>query len=896
MLKRFCVDSWLLAVLLALMVFPTPLWAQPEGEDPQQEKASAPADGEILTRLANGLNVYIIRDSRFPLVSTRLFVATGSANERPEEAGISHVLEHMVFKGTDHRPKGKVAEEVESLGGYLNAATSYDRTWYVTDIPSAHWRTGIDVVKDMAFQASLAASELEPEKDVIVSELQGGEDSPQHKLYEDMAGAALANTPYGRPIIGFEPTIRAVTSQSLTAYRNFWYQPQNMSLLVAGDIEPNEVLAYVSQLFGDMKNTRELPALPSVDLTKAPADQVVSVRRGPWKKVYLGLAFPAPALSDLASVELDVLCYILGGDASSRFIHKYRYEKELCDAMSVDNMSLARAGLLSVSVELSEEKVAEFFTELMRDLSALRQGKLLSGAHLNDEIARAKLNISDSMDRAGETLQGLAAWKGTVQFLLGGAVGERNLRSKLSEVDLAMLNTQARRWFDPAQLRVRVLAPTEAKLPDFEKIMQEQFPADKADKQASQAYAEGPREEINLLNGCKLILLPDTHAPYLSLNLTRFGGNALLTPQEEGLSHLVAELLTDGADDLDAHAFETFLAQRALSFSVSSGRQSFTLEMDGPTRFSGDLCAVLNKVLTKPRFAAEDIERERRLMLSALQSREDQPLRYLFAKLRPFLYPGHVYGYDDLGKPELLARFDRKAVLAFWAKQASQPWILTVAGSFKRDQLLSFAQNLAANLSGGTSADVLKAPQLGTEKQLVLTLPGRTQAHLLKVFPTVPMQHEDAPALALLANILSGQSGLLFSSMRDDQGLGYTVTAFVRTLPRSGNFCFYIGTVPDKLEQAEQGFARVIEKLCTENLPQEQLDSGVNRLLGEYLRSSQSLAARSLEASKNALLGLPADFRSQLIAKAKGLTPEDLKACAQKYFALDNAYTIRLEP
>ena len=84
MLKRFCVDSWLLAVLLALMVFPTPLWAQPEGEDPQQEKASAPADGEILTRLANGLNVYIIRDSRFPLVSTRLFVATGSANERPE--------------------------------------------------------------------------------------------------------------------------------------------------------------------------------------------------------------------------------------------------------------------------------------------------------------------------------------------------------------------------------------------------------------------------------------------------------------------------------------------------------------------------------------------------------------------------------------------------------------------------------------------------------------------------------------------------------------------------------------------------------------------------------------------------------------------------------------------
>ena len=896
MLKRFRLSLCFSALLFAFcLTGPVHLRAQ-ETKDVTQEEVKAVSDSELLLRLANGLTVYIIRDTRFPLVSTRLFVATGSAHERPEEAGISHVLEHMVFKGTKHRPKGKVAEEVESLGGYLNAATSYDRTWYITDIPSAHWQTGIDVVKDMAFQATLDAAELEPEKNVIVSELQGGEDSPQHKLFEDLAGAALANTPYGRPIIGYEPTIRAVTSQTLTAYRNYWYQPQNMALLVAGDIEPSEVLSYVTKLFGDMKNTQVLPQLPAVDLRKAPDAQIVSVRRGPWKKVYLGLAFPAPALTDLSSVELDVLCYILGGDASSRFFQKYRYEKELCDSISVDNMSLARLGLLSVSVELAEEKVAPFFEELTRDLRALGEGKV-AGATIHEEIERAKLNISDSMDRAGETLPGLAAWKSTVQFLLGGRTGEQNIRQKLAEISPAMLEAAARQWFDPALVRVRVLAPTQAKLPDFAQILQENFPAEAAQKQAMQAYTEGGREEINLLNGCKLILLPDTHAPYLSLNLTRFGGNALLAPEEEGLSHLVAELLTDGAADLDAQAFETFLAQRALSLSVSSGRQSFTLAMDGPSRFSEDLCAVLNKVLTKPRFSLEDLERERRLMLSALQSREDQPLRYLFAKLRPFLYPGHVYGYDDLGRPELLERFDQKAVRQFWSKQDAQPWILTVAGSFERARMLSFAQNLAARLTDKESGKhSVQTPQLGSEKTLSLKLQGRAQAHLLKLFPTVPINHEDAPALALLANILSGQSGLLFSSMRDDQGLGYTVTAFVRTLPHAGSFCFYIGTVPDKLAQADQAFARVIEKLCTEELPADLLAAGVNRLLGEYLRSSQSLAARSQEASKNALLSLSADFRKQLIDKAGMLSPQDLRACAQKYFSLESAYTVRLEP
>ena len=103
--------------------------------------------------LPNGLTVYVVKDVRFPLVATRLYVRTGSANEKPDQAGISHLLEHMVFKGTEHRPKGQVAQDVEALGGYLNAATSFDKTWYMTDMPAPHWRTGMDVVKEMAFPA-----------------------------------------------------------------------------------------------------------------------------------------------------------------------------------------------------------------------------------------------------------------------------------------------------------------------------------------------------------------------------------------------------------------------------------------------------------------------------------------------------------------------------------------------------------------------------------------------------------------------------------------------------------------------------------------------------------------------------------------------------------------------
>ena len=128
----------------------------------------------LLSRLSNGMKVLIQRDDRFPLVSLRLYVHTGSVFETPNQAGISHLLEHMVFKGTEHRPKGAVAGDIEKFGGYVNAATSYDYTVYLADMPAARWREGLDVLRDMAFFPTIDAQELASEKEVVLAELQTG--------------------------------------------------------------------------------------------------------------------------------------------------------------------------------------------------------------------------------------------------------------------------------------------------------------------------------------------------------------------------------------------------------------------------------------------------------------------------------------------------------------------------------------------------------------------------------------------------------------------------------------------------------------------------------------------------------------------------------------------------
>lgn len=878
----------LLILLLGILLLPQLAAAAPQAAP---ANPSTSGNDTMLVRLKNGLTVYIIRDSRFPLVCTRLFVGTGSANETAEQAGISHVLEHMVFKGTEKRPKGQVARDVESLGGYLNAATSFDKTWFITDMPAKHWKTGMDVVKDMAFHPSLDPAELEAEKDVIVSELKGGDDTPTRRLFEDLQVAGLAHTVYGRPIIGFEKTIRAVTADDLRAYIRTWYQPQNMMLLVAGDIDPKAVLAHAEELFDDLKNDTILPEPAPVQLEGAAGGPRVEVTYGPWNKVYLGIALPAPALGDQRSIDLDVLAYALGGDGTSQFYRKYRYEKQLVDSISVGNMSLNRAGLFYMVAQLDADKVEPFWQEFTRDLAALDAGKITP-----DVIERARFNYEDGMDRASETLDGLTSWKATVQFELGGPQGEANVRHALAAVDSARLRQAQDLWLRPDQVRVRVLAPEKAKLPDLDAILQRNWPAPAVERQKAAAAAEkvGKREIVDLGQGRTVILQPDRTIPYVSLEILRPGGNALLKPADQGLAQLTAATLTDGCGTRDLDAMERFVAERAASLSASAGVQSFTVSLTGPARFNADYFALLGDLLHKPTFAEKDVRRQADTLKAALVRRQDNPMSFMGSKINGFLFPGgQPYGFDGLGTAENQDRFGPGDVQAFWKQQNAQPWILSVAGDFDREKVLAFARSLPVPTA--PAVDVPQ-PTWGADKRLPLSLPGRQQAHLLLAFHAVPLDHPDAPALMLLESVLSGQSGLLFNKLRDEQGLGYTVTAFYRSLPEAGFMAFYIGTTPRNLDVARQGFSGIIKDIKTDLLPAELLAKGLNRMEGSYYRGRQSLGARADEAASERLLGQPQDFQKRLLEKAAKVTPEQLREVARKYLLVDKMYEVTLLP
>lgn len=895
-------------MLIAGVLFMSIVSASAQAAQPGQSLPTAPDAGPKVTVLENGLTVLCQEDHRFPLASVRLYVRTGSAYETPRQAGISHLLEHMVFKGTAKRAPGQAAADVEGVGGALNAATSFDYTVYYVDMPKTQWTVGLDVIGDMIFGARIDPDELAQEKNVVLSELARGDDTPGQRLFKTLQQQMFSGTSYGWPIIGFKETVSAVSRDDMLGYIREHYQPQSMVLVVVGDVDPAQVLAAAQAQFGGLRNDRLLTpatALPDPALaTGKPLDGPrVDVIPGEWNKVYLAAAFPIPGLRSDAAAGLDVLAHILGGDRSSRWYNRFKYDKRLVDDISVSAMTMERAGVLYVSATMDAAKVHEFWKEFTAELSALTHGK--TPPFSPEELGRAKLNLEDDLYQTKETLSGLASKIGYFQTFSqgpgGGQQAEGNYLYQVRNVDPRQLQDLVASYLRPERLNVAVLTPKGTSLTSQDMLTTAvaSWPSGAPGAVAATAVSgsgkAGQVEVIDVGRG-RVVLLPDPTLPYTALSISWPGGDGLTPVSEDGLPELAARVLTKGAGSKNAQEIQNFLSDHAAALSVSAGRDSFSLVAKYPQRFESELLGLVQDVALHPSWRSDEIARGIEEQRAAIKSREDQPLGLAFRRIFPFLFDASAYGRTHLGQPEALGGFDAAHLRSFWQQQAGQPFVLSACGVFDKANILALAKALDHQVPVNGKVYVFEYPTFRADKTLDIKLPGRNQLHLMRIFPVVGQENPDSAGLELLRAALAGQSGILFRDMRDKQGLGYSVTAFLWQAPRSGFMSFYIGTEPDKRAQALAGFETAIRNLREQPLPEAELQRAVNLLEGDYYRDNQSLMARAGEASSAMAHGLDRDYTRKLIDKAKTLTPADLQALAQKYLLDDKAYTVTVEP
>lgn len=860
--------------------------------------AESPGAGNTLVRLKNGMTVLVREDDRFPLANIRILVHAGSAYETPAQAGISHVLEHMVFKGAgspgpDQMGSGEVARRIEAAGGSLNAGTSFDHTTYYVEVPDSAWRLGLATVVDMTLKPTLDPKELESEKEVVLAELKRGQDSPDTMLFHTVQRMLWAGTSYEWPVIGFTDTVRAVTSQSMRDYTAPLYQPQNMLLCVVGRVKTAEVVAEAERLLGGLPNTRPLTPPAPFPAPKENGPRL-TVAPGPWNKLHLALAFPAPDFLSAKMAGLDILAQVLGGDETARLYRKFKYDKRLVDAIHVSSSNQERSGMLLVGAVLDADKLPAFWDALVAELASFDPASIT-----DQELARARTNIEAGLFLSKETLSGLAGKISHQYAFENGPQGETNYLQGIATVNRAQLSALYREFFRPEKLVAAVLSPegVSVQAEPLLAVLKARWPAKAAAQGEAQATGGKGVRQLALPGGGTLVLLPDATLPYTALSLAWPGGDGLLKPEEQGLATLTASLLTRGTKKRSANQVEDFLSDRASSLGAGASTETFSVSAKFPSRFSADMLGLVRETLTSPAFAQKELARAREDQLNSIKRSEDQPVSLLFRNLSGILFGTAPHNFKRLGLAADVARMTEAQARELWARQSKQPFVLAVCGQFDEAALTAFATALEKDLRVAAQSYASKTPAWNPKTQKTLSLKGRKQSHLLVVFPAPGREDQQASArLAVLRAALAGQSGLLFRDLRDKQGLGYTVTAFMAQSKRAGYMAFYIASDPDKIPQALEGFRKAALDIRSRALPEAELSRAKNILSGEYYQDRQALLARSGEAAGALVQGYDRDSERLLVERAQGVSAEDVRRAAEAVLTWDEAFVVQVEP
>ncbi|MCX8037273.1 MAG: insulinase family protein [Candidatus Sumerlaeia bacterium] len=412
-----------------------------------------------ISKLNNGMTVLIQENHANPIVTLDVWVNTGSMNELPEINGVSHFLEHMMFKGTEKRPAGKVDLDIESVGGETNAGTSKDFTHYYVTVASEYVTTGLDVLSDVIMNSTLAPDEVERERQVILEEFKRKQDAPFNSLYDIIHDLAFKSGPYKQSVLGTQESISQLTRAQLMDYYRRYYTPDNMVLVVVGDVKAETLIPEIQKYFGRYRRTAkpyELPEKPT--RWGGPARRIIEKDK---RESYTVMAFPAPGMATpRETIIMDVLTGVLGNGRSSRLYQSLREKKQIVSSISANYELAKKPSLFLVFTTHEPKHFDDVCAAVLDEIRRVRTRRV--GAR---ELAKVKKMALNEYYFATETTNGHGFMLGVSYVLSGSEKYERTYLRELNRVSASDLLRVARRYLDPEKMVVATIQPKQAGKP-----------------------------------------------------------------------------------------------------------------------------------------------------------------------------------------------------------------------------------------------------------------------------------------------------------------------------------------------------------------------------------------------------------------------------------------------
>lgn len=828
--------------------------------------------------LDNGLTLLQRPDFSSEVVSVQVWVKTGSIHEdRLIGSGLSHYLEHMLFKGTESRDGKAISREVHSMGASINAYTTFDRTVYYIDGPSRAFAEIVDVLSDIVLHSTLPEDEVQRERDVILREIDMGLDDPDRQLTQALFRTAFQRHPYREPLIGHRELFERVSAEELREYYAARYVPNNMVVSVVGAVTSADCQQVVGASFGAVPRGRLTPIQIDVEPVQ------LSPRRediiGDYNVFRGAMGYVVPNLSHLDSPKLDALAHALGGGESSLLWDRLRNKRKLVHYVDCRNWNPGQSGLLMISYVCDPERGGEVEAAICELIE-----EVVTKGFERDVVEKACRQALSSEINGRKTMSGQATRLGVGEVVIGDIYYGRRYLNRLGSIDNSDLQAAARQYLVEANLSAITLGPApeegSGEMAEVERLSLEAF------------------EQITCESGAHLLLQQDTRLPKVHIRAVLLGGPLYEAEGQRGISSLMAELLTKDTAKRSAGEISELIESIGGSFSATCGNNTISLALEVlPTEMQMGV-ELLTDALTCPVFESTTFETEREAQIANLKEEGDEILDFGFRRLREHFFGQHPFAVGSDGRiPDLEALTAENVKAHFKQLVQAGNLILSVTGDFDREQLLTELKPLLEEkLPSGAFAAKTLAPAKVNQALDLKEKMDREQAVVFQAYPDAGIQDEDFVTSEVLNELFSGMSSRLFERVREDRGMAYYVGSSRVIGIKGGMFVFYGGTHPSQASEVLKEIDAEIARVAKGEVTDEELARSRTRLKAARPMGRQTIGSRAMHAALQLCYGLPLDDDAEHAAKLDATDAQTLAEFARRNFAPSNKVQLVVGP
>ncbi|MEH2327397.1 MAG: pitrilysin family protein [Nostoc sp.] len=803
------------------------------------------------TVLENGLTVLTKEVHTAPVVTVQVWYKVGSRNEEPGVNGIAHQLEHMMFKGTLNRPI-QFGRLFSALGSDSNAFTSYDQTAYYGTVERNKLKALLVLEADRMQNSQIEPEQLASEKRVVISELQGYENSPEYRLNRAVMKAVFPNHAYGLPVGGTKADVEKFEVEQVEKYYRNFYSPDNAVLVVVGDFQSANTLETIKEVFGKVTRGqgaggREQGA--GVISSSSPSSPIILREAGAGR--LLQVVYPLPDANQPDVPALDVMDYILTEGRNSR-LYQALVESGLASEVTASVTSLRESGWYEVLVTAGSKQDLKKIDSMLSSAIANVAEKGVT----SEEVERAKTQLAADVILSNRDITSQAMRLGTDETTVGDYRYTDRYLAAVSLVKptdvVAVINKYLKKeaktvgFFEPTQKQITEVgdkpgsaqtkenfSPGVPVLPS--EVMKYLPPVDLV----TDAIAQVLPQEFKFTNGLRLLLLPDRSTPTVTLSGHIQAGTEFDRENKAGLAAFVADNLLNGTNSKDDLTIAKLLAERGASLHFQTYREGVHIEGDSLALDLPILLEILADVVKNSTFPIKELELHRQQTLTDLQLELDEPsevARRIFVQsIYPKEHPLHTFPTE-----ESLQQIQRRDVIDFKAKHyRPDTTVLALVGDFDLDIVRSLIKNEFGNWEVSGQAPTLKYPPVSLPQKIVSVnpaLPGKAQAVTYMGYTGINRYDPRFHAALVLNQILGGDtlSSRLGAQVRDRQGLSYGIYSSFQAGKNAGTFLIEMQTSPEDSSKAIASTCEILQQIHQQGVTGLEVETAKRTLISNY--------------------------------------------------------------